>query len=75
MAATKTFVILLFLFFSMNMVPEPAEAAPIRDFPVILVQPDGEVISCFDSGDEYFNYYRDAAGYKTIQDPEIDYYT
>lgn len=75
MATTKTFVIVLFLLFSMIMMDQPAQAAPIRDFPVTLVQPDGEVIKCFVSGDEYFNYYHDAAGYKIIQDPATGYYT
>lgn len=75
MATTKAFVIVLFLFFSMIMMAQPAEAAPIRDFPVTLVQPDGEVIKCFVSGDEYFNYYHDAKGYKIIQDPATGYYT
>ncbi len=70
----KKFIIALFLLFSIFMVLAP-EAAPIRDFPVTLVQPNGEVIKCFVSGDEYFNYYHDAAGYKIIQDPVTGYYT
>ncbi len=71
----KSFIISLFFLIAMFMGPEPPEAAPIRDFPVTLVQPDGVVVNCFVSGDEYFNYYHDAAGYKIIQDPATGYYT
>jgi M6 family metalloprotease-like protein len=70
----KKFIISMFLLFSMFTTVAP-EAAPIRDFPVTLVQPDGEVIKCFVSGDEYFNYYHDAAGFKIIQNPATGYYT
>ncbi len=75
MSARITFAIALFLFCFTATAPKPVDAAPIRDFPVTLVQPDGEVIKCFVSGDEYFNYYHDAKGYKIIQDPATGYYT
>ncbi|HTZ18485.1 MAG TPA: M6 family metalloprotease domain-containing protein, partial [Dissulfurispiraceae bacterium] len=49
-------------------------AAPLRNLPVTLTQPDGSVISCFASGDEFFNWYHDEKGYKIIQDPATGYY-
>ena len=37
-------------------------AAPLSNIPQTLTQPDGTEISCFASGDEYFNYLHDADG-------------
>ncbi len=50
-------------------------AAPLKNVPCIITQPNGEVIHCFVSGDEFFNYYHDAEGYTIIMDPETGYYT
>ena len=50
-------------------------AAPLKNVPCTLVQPNGEVIHCFVSGDEFFNYYHDADGYTIIMDKETGYYT
>ena len=50
-------------------------AAPLKNVPCTLVQPNGEVIHCFVSGDEFFNYYHDAAGYTIIMNTETGYYT
>lgn len=50
-------------------------AAPLKNVPCTLVQPNGEVIHCFVSGDEFFNYYHDADGYTIIMDTETGYYT
>lgn len=49
-------------------------AAPIRNHAVTLKQPDGSQISCFVSGDEYFNYYHDANDYTIIQGKDGFYY-
>jgi M6 family metalloprotease-like protein len=53
----------------------PAVAAPLRNHPVTLSQPSGAVLHCFVSGDEYFNWIHDAAGYTIIPDPATGYYT
>ncbi len=45
-----------------------AAAAPLRDVPVNLEQPDGNQVSFFASGDEYFHYYHDASGFLITQD-------
>ena len=39
-----------------------------------LSQPDGTVLQCFASGDEYFNYLHDKDGYTIIQHPQTGYY-
>ena len=50
-------------------------AAPLKNVPCTITQPNGVVINCFVSGDEFFNYYHDAAGYTIILNPETGYYT
>ena len=50
-----------------------AEAAPLKNIPVRLTQPDGKVINCFASGDEFYNYLHDANGF-TILENENGYY-
>lgn len=52
-----------------------ALAAPLKNVPCTITQPNGEVIHCFVSGDEFFNYYHDADGYTIIMNPETGYYT
>ena len=42
-------------------------AAPLRNVNVTLTQPDGQVIHCFASGDEYYNYLHDANGFTIVQ--------
>ena len=48
-------------------------AAPLKNIPVRLTQPDGQVIECFASGDEFYNYLHDANGF-TIVKGEDGYY-
>ena len=31
-------------------------AAPLRNVPQTLIQPNGDTLRCFASGDEFFNY-------------------
>jgi len=49
-------------------------SAPIKDLPVELVQPDGSVIKCFLSGDEFFNFYHTQDGYFIKQGHDGSYY-
>lgn len=44
-----------------------AVAAPLKNVEVRLTQPDGQVINCFASGDEFYNYLHDAKGFTIIQ--------
>ncbi len=51
-----------------------AFAAPIRNLPVTVAQPNGEVLELFASGDEYYNWLHDANGFTIIQRQDTGYY-
>ena len=48
-------------------------AAPLQNVPVQITQPNGQVIHCFASGDEFYNYLHDANGFTIVQ-TENGYY-
>ena len=50
-----------------------ALAAPLKNIAVQVTQPDGQVIHCFASGDEFYNYLHDANGF-TIVKSDDSYY-
>ena len=50
-------------------------AAPLRNHPITITQPDGVILHCFVSGDEYFNWIHDKDGYTIIQDSSTGFYT
>lgn len=58
------------VFFCLLALSRPAEAAPLRDVPTTLAQPDGSVISCYSSGDERLNYLHDSSGALIVQDEQ-----
>ncbi|MCS4479623.1 hypothetical protein JQ035_01650 [Clostridium botulinum] len=43
-------------------------AAPIKDAEIKLTQPDGQVIQCYASGDEFYNYFHDSDGRAILKD-------
>ena len=49
-------------------------SAPIDFMPVSIHQPDGAIINCFASGDEFFNWLHDNEGYTIIQADNGWYY-
>lgn len=49
-------------------------AAPFKFLPHTITQPNGEVINCFVSGDEFFNWIHDKEGYTIIQAPDGYFY-
>lgn len=49
-------------------------AAPLRNIEVTLNQPNGEIIKCFASGDENYNWLHDENGFVIIQDELTGYY-
>ena len=49
-------------------------AALLFDIPIELIQPDGTVLNCYVSGDEYYNYLHDINGYTIIQSNIDGYY-
>jgi M6 family metalloprotease-like protein len=51
-----------------------AQAAPLFDVPVVVVQPDGEQLHLLASGDEVYNWLHDAADFTVVQDPASGYY-
>jgi M6 family metalloprotease-like protein len=51
-----------------------AKAAYFEKLPYTITQPDGKIIDCFVTGDEYFNWIHDSNGYTIIQAPDGYYY-
>lgn len=49
-------------------------AAYLEFVPLKLTQPNGEVINCFASGDEYYNWVHDANNYTIIKNQKTGYY-
>ena len=65
----KTFFLTLLLFvFSF------ANAAYIANVPQTVVQPNGDTLHCFATGDEFYHYLHDANGYTIVQDPATGYF-
>ncbi len=48
--------------------------ALLQNVPQTIKQPNGKIINCFASGDEFTNWLHDADGYTIIQHPETGYY-
>jgi len=59
-------IILLLFCFAMPDV----NAAPLKNIPVTVVQPNGDTFHCYASGDEFYNYLHDANGYTIVQNDE-----
>lgn len=49
-------------------------AAPLRNVPQILVQPNGDTVHCFASGDEYYHWLHDADGFTIVEHPATGYF-
>jgi M6 family metalloprotease-like protein len=65
-----TFSILLFSgFFSFSL-----PAAYLKNVPRVITQPDGSIVNCFSTGDEYHNWLHDAGNFTIIQDPVTGYF-
>ena len=65
---------LIFVIALLLLLTNAAYAAPIDDFPVTVIQPDGAILNLLASGDEFYNWLHDAEGYTVIQDPVSGYY-
>ncbi len=66
----KIFLYIVFFIFSCFF----SRAAYIENIPCELIQPSGDTIHCFVSGDEFYHYYHDQNGYTIVQDIETGYY-
>jgi M6 family metalloprotease-like protein len=51
-----------------------ANSAPLWNYPQKLTQPDGSVIQCFASGDEFHHWVHDKDNYTIVQHPATGYY-
>ena len=50
------------------------QAAHVTNVPQKVVQPNGDTLYCFASGDEFYHYLHDANGYTIVQDPATGYF-
>jgi len=50
------------------------QAAVLMNVPVSVTQPNGEKLALYASGDEFYNWLHDKAGYTIIQDSDSGYY-
>jgi M6 family metalloprotease-like protein len=64
------YVSIIFLIFC----PTLLHSAFLRDMPVKVTQPNGEILNCLASGDEFHNWLHDAKGFTIIQSPKTGYY-
>lgn len=49
-------------------------SAPLQNVPQSIILPDGTTLECLASGDEYYNWLHDSAGYTIIQNPHDGFY-
>lgn len=56
------------------MVSAAMQAAYVSNVPQTLVQPNGDTLHCFASGDEFYHYLHDANGYTIVQNPATGYF-
>ena len=61
--------IFVFLFILLHV-----EGAPLRNVPQQITQPDGTVLHCYASGDEFHNWLHDSDGFTIIQDQETGFF-
>ncbi len=50
------------------------QAAWLDNVPITVVQPNGDTLHVFATGDEFYHYMHDADGYTIVQNPETGYY-
>lgn len=51
-----------------------ASAAYLENVPQAIEQPDGSVVECLASGDEFYHWLHDAAGFVIVRDPASGFY-
>lgn len=49
-------------------------AAYLKNVPQTLLQPNGDTLYCFASGDEYYHWLHDANNYTIVQNPQTGYF-
>jgi M6 family metalloprotease-like protein len=63
-------IIILFLLYNFSLF-----SAPITNLPITIKQPDGKVLNCFLSGDEFHNWVHDKDNYTIIQNEKTGFWT
>jgi len=63
------FIIAAICLFSMSLF-----AAPVKNQPIEIMQPSGEIINCFISGDEFYNWIHDENDYTILFNEKNKYY-
>lgn len=51
-----------------------AQASYLRNVPQKLIQPNGDVINCFATGDEFYHWLHDKDGFTIVQNPQTGYF-
>lgn len=51
-----------------------AAAAPVKNLPVMRIQPKGDTLRCFVTGDEFYHRLHDAQDYTIVQNAETGWY-
>lgn len=46
----------------------------VRNMPIQLTQPDGSILNCFLTGDEFYQWVHDQAGFAIVRDPHSGYF-
>lgn len=67
-------IVFLIFFICLITIPLKVQAAYLDNIPQKLTQPDGTIISCFASGDEYHNWAHDENNFTIIQDYKTGWY-
>ncbi len=65
----KTFLILFLLIISISI-----QASYLRNVPQKLVQPNGAILNCYATGDEFYHWLHDGEGYTIVQNPQTGYF-
>ena len=65
----------LFIFISLVFIFSTSYGAFLKNVPQTIIQPDGSVIHCFASGDEYHHWLHDSAGYTIVINESTGFYT
>jgi len=71
MRSTRFFVL---TFAALVFSPPGSHSAYLQNVPVNVVQPGGDTLRCFASGDEYYNWLHDANGYTILRNSLTGYY-
>ena len=66
----RTLFALLFAFFTLSSL----QAAYIEKIPISVVQPNGDTLHCFATGDDYYQWLHDAKNYTIIQNVETGFF-